>query len=116
MALALTLKEQNYILECDRELEPQLQTTFKLKPLSAKVFSELQDLLKIETHGERIANIGSYTHQVLMYGLVGWDNLKDENDNVVVFTTNKEDNLDKLSPLFRSELANAILEMSSLKN
>lgn len=119
MAIALQLKQTDYILEEDRELDKKEQTIFKLKPMSAKQYAVIQDAMKLEGKGEdlKMGNLGSHTLNVLECGLVGWDNLLDIEGNPVKFKTKDVmANIDILPVNYRFELASAIIEQTFLKD
>jgi hypothetical protein len=118
MAVAITKKSSEYILDQDKELDKLEQTIFNIKPLSAKQYAKIQDTMKLSRadNGEtNIENIGSYTYDVLVYGLEGWSNFKDETGNQVKFNSKSiESSIDYLGVEMRYELANAIMQLSVL--
>jgi len=133
---ALTTKEIDYVLECQREEPAEEQVVFKLKPLSARQSAVLQDSLKFEYSAENVAkmrqdvetmsddtardviskikNLNEHLLNTLSVGLVGWSNFKDESDNEVMFSKNMDENLTKIPLEFRMELANQIAQLSTL--
>jgi len=135
---ALTTKEIDYVLECQREDSPEEQVVFKLKPLSARQSAVLQDSLKIEYTKENLAkmkqeaenltddnaldlvskikNFNEHLYNTLSAGLVGWSNFKNDFDEDVVFSKNMEDNISMIPTEFRMELATEITKLSTLKD
>jgi hypothetical protein len=101
----------DYVLEEDRELLPEQQTLFKLRPLTLKQSIPIEDEL-----GKHAASgglpMGTFNYKVLKAGLVGWENLVDDNGQPLVFSTGKDGVEDELLERFttaqRTELANAI--------
>ena len=115
MAVALTRKQQEYILTEDKELSEDLQTKFFIKPLSAKKYADIQEKMKITGEGEEARIQGSYYLDVLKEGLVGWSNFKDAEGNEIKFNNkNMDDNLDYLSVPQRFEISGAIMSASIL--
>lgn len=118
MAIALTRKTIDYILESERQLDKSQQTIFKIKPLSAKQYAKIQDSMRFhrkEDGEQNIENLGTYTYEVLIYGLAGWENFLDQEGNQVKFNSKSYDeNIDCLPLDIRFELANAIMELSIL--
>lgn len=110
MAIArLRTSVADYILECDRELNKDEQTIFKLKGLSVTETAELQDrMLEDKNYATQLLN-------AIRASLVNWDNLKDADDNLVKFKQVKgsgfnESNFDMLDQTWVMELGNAILK------
>lgn len=116
MAIALTLKQKEYVLETDRELPAEEQTKFFIKPLSARQNAQIQDGMRFNKteNGATIENIGTHTLEILKYGLVGWENFNDADGNPIKFTKNMDENIDKLCVEYRYELSGAIMELSNL--
>ncbi|BDQ01947.1 MAG: hypothetical protein KatS3mg036_0501 [Ignavibacterium sp.] len=118
MAIALSRKTVDYILESDRKLDKSEQTIFKIKPLSAKQYARIQDSMRFsrkDNGDSNIENLGTYTYEVLLYGLVGWENFKDADSQEVKFNSKAVDeSIDYLPIDVRYELANAIMELSLL--
>lgn len=118
MAVALSTEKQEYILDSDKELDEKNQTTFFIKPLSARQFASTQDKMKIssDTKNFSINNIGSYTLDVLQMGLVGWQNFVDASGTQIKWhNKDMESNLDRLFSDARFELSTAIMDLSNLK-
>ncbi len=135
---ALTTKEIDYVLECQKEEPVEDQVAFKLKPLSARQSAMLQDGLKIEYTKENLAkmkedaenitedtamdlvskikNFNEHLYNTLSMGLVSWSNFKDEEGNEVPFSKNVEDNISKIPTEYRMELATEITKLSTLKD
>jgi len=116
MAVSLNLNKVPYILECDKDQPVEKQTTFYIKPLSAKQSASLQDSMKFSGSGEgaSMTNIGSNTLEMVKIGLVGWENFKDEVGNEIKFLKDMDANLDRLAVSYRYELAGKIMELSNL--
>lgn len=117
--IVISNTQKEYILESERNLSSTEQTIFQIKPLSAKQYSIVSDIMRItsnENGKTDIQNSGKYTYETLKCGLVGWSNMKNESGNEIQF--NKKDldsNLDLLPIAIRYELSTAILELSMLK-
>jgi len=116
MALSLNLNKVPFILECDRDEPEEKQTTFYIRPLSAKQSATLQDSMKFSGVGKEatMQNIGSNTLDMVRIGLVGWDNFKDEEGKDIKFLKDMDANLDRLAVTYRYELAGKIMELSNL--
>ena len=121
MARALNPTENfEYVLEEQRHLPPGEWTVFELKVLTARELAKVEDsfaALQGDT-GEVLIKSGSQVLKILELGLRGWDNLKDESGAEVPFrwrvpnTQIHHENLDRLYPAWRRELANAITEIN----
>src|SRR5512139_1751638 len=96
----------DYVLEEDRKLEKDEQTIFHLKVLSARELAQLEDAMstvKLGTEGTMQINSGSHVLKVLDMGVVGWDNLKGENGNLIAFDKKDQKRWDYLRPDWRRE-------------
>lgn len=135
---ALTTKEIEYVLECQKDEPIEEQIKFKLKPLSPRQSAVLQDSLKIEYTKENLAkmredaenlndenalelvskikNFNEHLYNTLSAGLVGWSNFKDEDENEVMFGKNIEENIAHIPVEYRMELATEITKLASLKD
>jgi len=111
MAIALSLEHIDFILECDRELQPEEQTVFKLAPLTSKQVLNLRD--KIKFKGTEVVNQGTVVYLYATLGLVGWSNFKNSAGDDVPFGKNMDDNL-KLVPLLY--LMEMFTELDKLSN
>jgi len=133
MVMAITPDEEyRYILECDRDLPPEKQTVFILRPLSYSEYTQIEDNV-IESVSEvrrgyrqkkndefkmRILS-GSQEKRILCSGIKRIENFKDKNGNEIIWDFHAKDNekmkiLSMLRPANRRELANAITEASYL--
>ncbi len=119
-----SLGEFDYILEGDREIAPEEQTVFRLKPLSwrdREAISEQQVFTTRSGMGYVPANQEAKIRKILSAGLMGWRNLRDENGSDVAFSMEvkggerriPDELLERIAP-FRMELTEAILDASSL--
>jgi len=108
MAISLSLKPVDYVLECDRELPAEEQTIFKLKPLSMKTSAELGDIVR-EDNGISL-NRGEQIVFILNKCLVGWSNFKDDKGKEIKF----DGDLSRLLTEWGLELFNKINEISTL--
>lgn len=118
MAIALSTDKKEYILDSDKDLDTKEQTTFFIKPLSARQFAAVQDKMKIssDTKNFSIDNIGTYTLDILKMGLVNWKNFLDADGKEIKWhNKDMEDNLDRLYSDARFELSTAIMDLSNLK-
>lgn len=133
---ALSTKPVDYVLECQLNDPKPEQVIFKLKPLSSKQFAILQDSLKVEYTKEsiqklseeassvnensalevlsKIKNFYEHIYNTLSYGLIGWENFRDSEDEVVAFSKNMEENLSMIPREYQMELATKISELSTL--
>lgn len=129
MAVAITRKPKEYILESDRELPKEAQTVFHLRPLSYAERCDLQDNLfgteiqrlgpKNESEGTTNVKAGTNEKLLLLYGISKIENLKDGGGELLVYngTSKKNDKLTVLSMLEQdwcSELAKEIRSISGL--
>jgi hypothetical protein len=89
MAVARTKREPvDYVLLADRELPQEERTVWKLRPLSAVERADIDDhmgSIDPET-GTFVAHTGTMILKALVVGLVGVDNLLDEDGGVVEFS------------------------------
>ena len=118
MAIALSTDKQEYVLDSDKDLDTKLQTTFFIKPLSAKQFAAVQDKMKIssDTKNFSINNIGTYTLDILQMGLVGWSNFVDaEGKQIKWMNKDMEKNIDRIPADARFELSTQIMDSNNLK-
>ncbi len=111
MAIALNLKAVDFVLKCDKDLPPEEQTIFKIKPLTAKQYMEMADTM--EYSGETVKHMGLATYNMLKIGLIGWKNFKDAEGNDVSFITNMDDNLNRIPADYRMELSTKITELTT---
>jgi len=115
MATALNLSSVEYILECDLELDESEQTTFILKPLTAKSQAILQDAVIVSGDNTTIENFGTHSISLLKKGLVGWRNFKNDSGDQLKFnTSNLDTNINLLSTEYRVELTTQIISMNSV--
>jgi hypothetical protein len=90
MAIAVNPNEPfDYVLEADRDLPPDEQTVFHLRPLSHSQRTKLDDLrFRMEGKTQVVGTPAGYMQdQVLKAGLMGWDNLRDAHGEQVPFVT-----------------------------
>ena len=113
MAIALTLKEQEYVLEADKKLEEKQQTVFIIRTLSAKENTEFVDKIYLSSNKKKDIGITQLSIDMVKIGLVGWKNLLDENGNDVKFSDDVDKNIDAIYP-YVFELSSAIKEMSDI--
>ena len=124
MPIALDPKATfEYVLEDDRKLKPEEQTTFTLRGLTVGEEAKVADSMISSIPGAEELSFRSGTHQltVLRYGLRGWSNFGTSDGKQVLFESTKsnprhvtDDCLDRLLPKHRTELVNAILERGSV--
>lgn len=132
---ALTTKPVDYVLDCQKDDPKTEQIVWKIRPLTAKEYAKLQDSLKFDYSNQsikeladiainpdnaievvhKIKNLYEHIYNTLCYGLIGWENFRDEQDNLVEFEKNMEDNLSMIPRDFQMELAGKISELSTLK-
>lgn len=111
MAVALTLTTQNYVLNAERNLPPNEQTVFLIRPLGARESAEVQDIIILD--GENVLNINQMLLERVARGLVGWKNFADSDGKPVEFSEKIEENLNRVTP-YISELSTAIKAISEL--
>jgi hypothetical protein len=118
MAIAVTEKEFEYVLEADRDLPAERQTTWILKVLN---WDENRQLEKSEwkpptrrgASAVMVTDPKAIQRRALDFGLLGWRNFKNREGKAVEF---QRDNgkvpgevLDMIAP-YAAELANAITD------
>lgn len=122
MAVARSMQEREFILACDKELPPNQQTVFLVKPLSSQDQIALSDMVSksenmfaeivIEKDGEKRthrspvpANAFEREHEILVRCLVGWSNYKDADGKELDFKTiEPKDKPNRLYPEWREEI------------
>jgi len=115
--IAISPKEvREYILESERDSKSP--TVFKLRSLSIREAVEIEDIIGKSLNASGYP-VGTFNYKVLKYGLVGWENLKDEKGKDVPFildATGKvsDDSLGVLPTEVRTELANAVWQGSNV--
>ncbi|MFH0903183.1 MAG: hypothetical protein V2A73_21350 [Pseudomonadota bacterium] len=119
MAVVRLQSEFEYILERERELPPEAQTTWLLRTLT---YAETRSVMKTEVilaqSGDQKLNIDrmGVAASVLSCGLRGWRNLQDGEGGQHVFVRAVDGSLPPkvldLVAEFAVELANAITERS----
>lgn len=122
MPIALDPKQRfDYVLECDRALPADQQTTFELRGLTVAEEARIEDGLAQLVDGGFNMRSGQQKLGILRLGLVGWRNFKSGDGAEVPFETIKghpqhvtDACLDRLDPDWRVELANAITERGKL--
>ena len=110
--IALNLQDFNYIMESDKPLPENEQTTFILRALSATEFGEMQSLTKLKGDVVDVASLNDQLMVVLRYGLVGWKNLLDGLGGTLEFDDNKK--MDLIPAEARYELFSQIMERSTI--
>ena len=107
----------DYVLKCDRELEPEQKTVFQLKPLTPSESAQLEDnLARVYASDETLTvNTGTHTLKQLQMGLIGWKNFRNAEGEEIPFPERKDARLKTahlayLAPEWRQEIANAIDE------
>jgi hypothetical protein len=120
MARTPRLAPFDYVLREERALPISEQTIFHLRPLE---HAERVDIYQTEATQEDDGSITVKGNplrraaKILFYGLLGWDNLRDQDDKPVAFRKGKAAIPDELLTLIQAweiELANAITEGSEL--
>lgn len=117
MPVVFSLDEFDYILEEERELSPEAQGVFRLRPARYRDHEEITAIeYRAGPDGPIFLAEGHKTwRKILNRGLVGWKNVRDQSGNEVQFSrTDKavdEKCLDLIEPWAR-ELADAITERS----
>ena len=112
-------REVKYVLRCDRALPPEKQTTFSIRPLTVRQAAEVKDSLLILDKATQDLKPASGSHElsILRCGLIGCDNFLDSSGKEVRFTMKSgvvsDEFLDRLAYDWRTELANAITDLST---
>jgi len=125
MAIAVDMKTViRHVLERDRSLPADQQTTFLLGPMNARERAAMGDKLLARHEGgfvelrQETVNLG-----VLRAGLRGWENFKDRAGNVLEFKTVSngtghqvptEEMLDLIREADRDELVSVITKATEL--
>jgi len=113
-------REVKYVLRCDRALPPEKQTTFSIRPLTLRQAAEVKDSLLILDKATQDLKPASGSHElsILRCGLIGCDNFLDSSGKEVRFTMKSgvvsDEFLDRLAYDWRTELANAITDLSTV--
>lgn len=117
-------KTWEYILKCDRGTD--FPTRFVLATISVATEAYLQDsMATLNKQGEVIVKSGTHTIEVLRAGLRGWHDFQDATGQLVPFKTDaskrmrgvdpvSDESLAWLTPEWRKELADAIIERNTL--
>ena len=121
---------QDYVLKDQRKDPVEEQTIFKVKYLNVSESAQVSDMIySAKGFGkkrEELLKAGTQQLHVLRKGLVGWANLKYEdgtecewkdippNLSLGKFNSAMDENLDKLAPEVRDELADEIRGASAL--
>lgn len=123
MPIALTIDPREYVLLSERELPADRQTVFLIRPLTSREYARIDDKLRFskdeivinEKPVRVLENLNDTVIEKLLCGLVGWKNFKYATGAECPFNdTEREHNLDHLSPIHRMELASAIDDLSKL--
>ncbi len=77
-----------YVLKCDRDLPPDQQTVFQLRPLTNAQRFSLLDMNSVQG-GSTTLRGGTMAQTALRIGLAGWENLTNENDAVVPYVAHQ---------------------------
>ena len=109
MIITTTKHPFEYVTEADRLLPKEKQTTFRMKPLTFDEQAEAQDILGA-SGGKAV---GSFHSFLLLTGILGWDNLKDEDGTTVPYMRDEDgqvrkDLLVRIDIAGQSELASAV--------
>lgn len=120
------LTEFDYVLKDERDLPPEEQTVFRLRPLTYREHEEIERGQKVafdrkSEKSEMLAEQKVLSRKILNLGLVGWRNLRDEDGAEIEFrkggngkgNTIPEELFDLLAPV-ANELSNAITEHGRL--
>ncbi len=116
-------KTWEYILKCDRGTD--FPTRFVLAAISVADEARLQDAIAFVRDGATHIKSGTHTLDVLRVGLRGWHDFQDATGQLVPFKTDaskrmrgvdpvSDESLAWLTPEWRKELADAIIERNTL--
>jgi len=113
MATAYSIKPRPFVLEEDRDKPEEEQTVFQLKGLTQDEWDAVIPLIGGK-NADSITLLGSTASKICRYTLGGWDNLKDEEGEIVPFSKKMKDNLNHLSAGQRMEIAVEALNRNQL--
>lgn len=120
MVRAAVYDEFSYVLRCDRSAPAEERVTFRLKPLTSRERGDA--VAAIQSTGDPSGKDSvEFTKRVLGWGLMGWDNLKDQDGGEVAFRSSmkggrrivEERCYDAIFP-YVEELSEALLQNSEL--
>lgn len=126
MAIAITTDPRDYVLMADRDLPPDQQTIFKIKPLSTADRARIDDLIEIYEDGRTVEitdakgekkrivpfkNPSRRYYETVSSGLVGWSNLRFADGTDCPFKDSQSENLNCLGNQIITEL---FIEIDSL--
>lgn len=117
-----------HVLEEDRPLPKEQQSTFLLGPLTHEQTMHAEELIQatrrvetttnakgevVETVHEIPGSSTAFAHYVVKCGLRGWENFKDSEGKAIEFTTHRDGQvndalLSHFAPHWKNELASAI--------
>jgi hypothetical protein len=106
-----------YVLRCDRELEPEAQTVWTLRGLRHKERAEVEDAIaQSDGEGNLSLRVGSQRTRILMAGIVSVSNFQDEKGREIQVPKGGCSGvfLDHLDDAWATELANAITNRGRL--
>lgn len=128
MVVARSSKELfPYVLECDRGLPPEKQTTFHLRRLSTRTMLALENLQSVDLGGSNrvTVRLGDQRTVTLRAGLAGWDNFAMGDGTLVEYRSQSgthvihgvpiespaaQECIDRLEPDHAKELVEAIIK------
>lgn len=96
---------------CDEEVDPKDITIFNVRPLTILQYTICRNVLMGNGEGSG-TNLGTFSLEVVKFGLVGWKNFKyEDNGEDISFCSN---NLNALSVKIVDEISRAILSLSEV--
>jgi hypothetical protein len=127
MAIAINPDDERvYILREDRGLPKDEQTMFFLRTLTARDYYRLKDgalevraPIRNASETRTVFHTGTQEQEILLKGLVRWENLKDGHGNELTYPDGRDSDaklkaLSYLRPNWRKEISEVILADSDL--
>ena len=127
MAIAINPDDERvYILKDDRKLPKDEQTMFYLRTLTARDYYRLKDgalevraPIRNASETRTVFHTGTQEQEILLKGLIRWENLKDARGNELVYPDGRDNDarlkaLSYLRPNWRKEISEVILADSDV--
>jgi len=135
MAVARSMSKREFVLECDKSLAPEQQTTFFLTPLSSKHQIEIDDMRskgdgmfieiayekkdengvieRRETRSPIAATDRERSDAIVVRALIGWENYKDGAGNELDFSKlTPDERVNLLYPEWRDEISSFVSSLN----
>lgn len=122
--VAITNKErETFVLPSNQEDDEDDQVRFTCRPLSASERYEVNTALaagvrgEVSDDGRATVGMDSYLkacRKAVLYALVGWENMRGDNDEAVAFPKKARRAIEMLPPKTIQELGTEIMERNKL--